>query len=120
MARMKKRLDGEPGKSLEFCQPKIRIRGDDMGKRKMVKGEGREINVWVGVETVRELDRLGERLNMTRSRLARNLLESGLEDAKLMDLFGLLALMHKVESIQTQWRERGENGGVDSQVVSPA
>ena len=80
-----------------------------MGKPKMVKGEGKPVVIWLGDETVRELDRLAKKLHMSRSRLARNLMECGLEDARVMDLLGLLTLMHKIETLQERWREnRGD------------
>lgn len=87
----------------------LMMKGLEMAKKKMVKGEGKPVVIWVGDETVSELDRLATKLHMSRSRLARNLMECGLEDAKVMDLLGLLSLMHKIETLQEKWREKRAN-----------
>ena len=77
-----------------------------MGRAKMVKGEGKQVVIWLGDETVAELDRIAKKIHMSRSRLARNLMEAGLEDARLLDLMGLLTLMHKMETLAEKWREK--------------
>lgn len=75
------------------------------GMKRMVKGEGRPIVLWLGEETVQELDNLATKLNMSRSRLGRNLLMMGLEDAKFLDAIKILGAMHKIETLQREWRE---------------
>ena len=63
--------------------------------RKMEKGI--PVTLWLDEPVVAEIDRLADQINLSRSRFIRNLVASGLQDAKLMDMMGLFKLMKKIE-----------------------
>lgn len=58
---------------------------------------GIPVTLWLDETAVSEIDRLADQINLSRSRFIRNLVSSGLQDAKLMDMMGLFKLMKKIE-----------------------
>ncbi len=62
--------------------------------------KGIPVTVWLDQDLVDQIDRIGGKIELSRSRFVRNLIAIGLEDAKLCDALGLLTLMRKVEGMR--------------------
>ncbi|MGA3116287.1 MAG: ribbon-helix-helix protein, CopG family [Syntrophobacteraceae bacterium] len=60
--------------------------------------DGIPITVWLDKETVKLIDDLSRKADMSRSRLVRNLIKVGADELKTMDSFGLISLMRLVET----------------------
>ena len=62
---------------------------------KLKQGEVRDVHVAIrmGEKEVAYLDNFASKLNLTRSQLIRNLIETGLDDMKLAQTFGLISLV---------------------------
>jgi predicted DNA-binding protein len=94
-----------------------------MGKR---AGRGRPkemenpkgMTVLVAGEVMDRLDRIADKIGISRTQLVRNIVESGLEEVEALDALGLFAVMKWTEAMKERLRERLSQ--VDSQVVSPA
>lgn len=56
------------------------------------------LTVWVDHEDIQRLDKVSESTGLSRSRMASNLLKAGLEDAEVMDAFGLFSFVRRIES----------------------
>lgn len=59
---------------------------------------GMGITVWMDQEDVARIDRLAESLGLSRSRMTANLAKVGLEDAEVLDAFGLFTLVRRLEA----------------------
>jgi hypothetical protein len=70
------------------------------GGSAMKEPERKQVNMYLDVDTICEIDRLAEKVGISRSRLARNLLLMGLDDAKTLDAFGIFTLIRKWESLK--------------------
>lgn len=68
-----------------------------MARSKGVK-VGMPVMVWMNEDDVARIDRLAESLGLSRSRMTANLAKAGLEDAEVMDAFGLFSLVRRIES----------------------
>lgn len=71
--------------------------------------ERRQTNLYLDAKTIAEIDRLAEKVGISRSRLIRNLLLMGLDDAKTLDAFGLFTLIRKLEGMMS--KDRGHDQG---------
>lgn len=60
--------------------------------------EGRPITIWVSLDTYRKLGESASSLKLTRSRLASNLIELGLEDVQIADKLGLFTALRAIEA----------------------
>jgi hypothetical protein len=59
---------------------------------------GMAITVWMDEKDVARIDRFAESLGLSRSRMTSNLAKAGLEDAEVMDAFGLFSLVRRIEA----------------------
>lgn len=59
---------------------------------------GMAITVWMDEKDVARIDRLADSLGLSRSRMVSNLAKAGLEDAEVMDAFGVFSLVRRIES----------------------
>ena len=59
---------------------------------------GMAITIWMDEKDVARVDRLAESLGLSRSRMIANLAKAGLEDAEVMDAFGLFSFVRRIES----------------------
>ncbi len=60
-------------------------------------GDTVTISINIEAETLRRIDALAERLDLSRSRLMRNLLTVSLDEVELMDDFKIFLFMRKLE-----------------------
>lgn len=60
--------------------------------RPKVKETKQQFTVMLKPSTVKEIDKLAEKLEMSRSQFMANLIETGLDDAKTLDKVGMLSL----------------------------
>lgn len=70
--------------------------------------EGMQVSVWVDAEFIRKVDVLADKLHISRTRMLRNLMLAGYDDARLLDAFGLFTLFQKVEEMRKGNYETGE------------
>jgi len=57
------------------------------------KGEKMAVTIWIDKETIEEIDRIAERINLTRSKLIANIVDANLIEVQIMDKTGLLQAM---------------------------
>lgn len=62
------------------------------------------VSIYVDGDFVQAVDKLAEKLGLSRSQMFRNLAMVGFDDAKALDALGLLTLVRKVE---TFWMAKG-------------
>lgn len=67
-----------------------------MARRKTME-KGVPITLWLDESVVVEIDRLADSINLSRSRFIRNLVATGLDDARAMDATGLFKRMKEIE-----------------------
>ena len=61
--------------------------------RPKLKEAKKQYTIMLKPSVVNEIDKLAEKLDLTRSQLMGNLVESGLDDAKLFDNLGLFKII---------------------------
>jgi len=61
------------------------------------KKEGRTVAIWLDAETYERLEQLSRKLNLTRSRLAGNVIRTGLDDVNLLDKMGIFTAVQAIE-----------------------
>lgn len=70
-----------------------------MANKKLVE-KGVHVHLWLDESMVKRIDELANKVELSRSRLVRNLIESGLEDTEVLDMVGILGLVKKYESFR--------------------
>lgn len=63
-----------------------------------------KINVSIDEGIVREIDRLAEEYNLSRSRMVQNLLSASLVDVSLLKKLGFMSLSESIIKVQREWR----------------
>lgn len=61
------------------------------------KKEGRSLAIWLDAETYERLEQMSGNLKITRSKLASNLIKTGLDDLKVCDALGVIAAVQALE-----------------------
>lgn len=59
--------------------------------------KGRPLTIWIPFQTYDKLEETAVKLNMTRSRLATNLIISGMDDVNMADKLGVLSALKAIE-----------------------
>lgn len=72
----------------------------------------REVNLYLDVAVIEEIDRIAEKAGLSRSRFARNLLLLGLDEARTLDAFGLFTLVRKFEKLAEAMKREGKTSVV--------
>lgn len=72
-------------------------------KRRVEKGIS--VTVWVDEEMLERIDRLADKVNLSRSRFMRNLVEISLDDLEAMDAVGLVTLLLKIEKAKDRFKQ---------------
>jgi len=67
--------------------------------KKRIKRD-KEIKISLTQEEMERIEKIAKKFDMTKSRLARNLVLIALEDAELLNAIGLLDLAKKIEKIK--------------------
>lgn len=81
------------------------------------------VNVSLKIEkkVVKDIDKLARKLGLSRSRLMRNLLLSGWDDARGLDALGVFTLVLKAEELMGRIRDaKAVKAGVADQAGVPA
>ncbi len=60
--------------------------------------KGTPITVWLDENTVKLIDELSRKADMSRSRLVRNLIKMGADELQTMDSWGLITAVRKIEA----------------------
>ena len=81
------------------------------------KKGGQNVPTWLDDETVGHIDRLAQKIGITRSKMVANLVAVGMDDALLLEKSGILPVMVALR----KWREaRKERGEPDPEAVKKA
>ncbi len=80
--------------------------------RRAVKEARQQYSVMLKPSTVKELDRIAEKLGLTRSQFMGNLVESALEDAKIIDRIGLFKMIVASDKVMRKFKEALAKGKV--------
>lgn len=80
--------------------------------RPQVKEAKRQFSVMLKPSTVEEIDKLAENLGLTRSQLMGNLIETALDEAKLMEKTGLFKAVVIGDKIMRKFKEALFSGHV--------
>lgn len=78
----------------------------------MRREDGVAVACWIDRGTADRFDRIAKKLNISKSRLGRNLLMSGLDDAEVLDSMGLLTLANMIEETKKRIRIMKEEARV--------
>lgn len=70
------------------------------------KKSGQNVAVWMDDETVKHIDRLAEKIGITRSKMAGNLVGVGLSDALLLEKSGILPVALVLRKLHEAWNSR--------------
>lgn len=70
------------------------------------KKEGVTLSLWVDQATIERLDRISEKLETSRSKLAAQLLEAGLDDAEILAKTDTLQLVTFLRGMKESARKR--------------
>lgn len=73
------------------------------------KKSGATLSLWVDQFTIERLDRISKRMCVTRSKLAAQVLEAGLEDAEILSKTGTLQLVTLLRSLKESSKKRRQD-----------
>lgn len=62
------------------------------------------LRIRVSEEEAKMIEELAEKMEMNKSRLIRNLLLGGLDDAKFLDKVGVLPLVKNIRDLKDKWK----------------
>jgi metal-responsive CopG/Arc/MetJ family transcriptional regulator len=68
------------------------------------KKQGMNVSIWVEQDVCDRLDVIAKKLSMSRSHLAANLVQVGLDDAEVLDNIGVLSLAVLIEKFRRKLR----------------
>jgi hypothetical protein len=80
--------------------------------RKPVAETRQQYSVKLRPSTVAELDKLADKLKLTRSQLMGNLIETALEDAKLLNKGGIFTAVVIADEVMRKFKEYLFNGKI--------
>lgn len=80
--------------------------------RRAVKEARQQYSVMLKPSTVKELDRMSEKYGLTRSQFMGNLIETALEDAKVMEGIGLFKIIVASDKVMRKFKEALSSGKV--------
>lgn len=73
------------------------------------KKAGATLSLWVDQLTIERLDRISKKMRITRSKLAAQVLEAGLDDAELLSKTGALQLVTLLRSLKESSNKRTQD-----------
>ncbi len=80
--------------------------------RPPVKEAKQQYTIMLKPSIIVEIDKYAEKYNLTRSQLMGNLVESGLDDMKMLDKFGVIPLIYQGSNILKAFKEKLFRGKV--------
>lgn len=80
--------------------------------RPPVKEAKQQYTVMLKPTIVKEIDEYAAKYNLTRSQLMGNLVESGLDDMKMLDKAGVIPMIYHGSNILKKFKEKLFNGKV--------
>lgn|GEM_PF-3209894 len=72
-----------------------------------------QINVMLETKEIKEIERLAKKIGISRGQLMRNLVRNGLEDARMFDKSGFLAVVCSGYKAIKEMRDRISLNGLD-------
>lgn len=80
--------------------------------RLKVKEPKHQFSVMLKPSTVEEIDKYAEKYNLTRSQLMANLMETGLDELRVLDKIGIVPIVYKGSNIMKIFKEKLVTGKV--------
>jgi hypothetical protein len=80
--------------------------------RLKVKEPKHQFSVMLKPSTVDEIDKYAEKYNLTRSQLMANLMETGLDELRVLDKIGIVPMVYQSSNIMKKFKEALFSGKV--------
>jgi predicted transcriptional regulator len=77
-----------------------------------MKRPAKQYTVQLDPEFVEKVDKMADRLGLSRSQIMRNLMMSGYEDAELLDRFGLFSAFRLGQKVMAKIKEGIASGSI--------
>ena len=77
-----------------------------------MKRPAKQYTVQFDPEFIEKIDKMAEKLGLSRSQMIRNLTESGYEDAVMLDRFGLFSAFHLGQKVMKKVKEGIASGSI--------